>query len=233
MTSDGTRPGWARPGRARPGETRPGEIELEDGGAPALGEPLAVEFGNTIYVNRRGQQDGLSTRGRTAAWLLQHSGSFEPNLGPRDVAMLSPREHRRLVDLRDAVRAALRAVVDGVAVPPPARETINSASALVPRWVVLVGDPPEAVESFAAVDPVLAAAGALARSAVQVLGGGSGAALRACAAAGCPLFFVKNHPRREWCSAACGNRARVARHYARQRPEQRPEQRSEQRPDCS
>nr|WP_083986585.1 CGNR zinc finger domain-containing protein [Frankia sp. EI5c] len=52
-----------------------------------------------------------------------------------------------------------------------------------------------------------------------MLGGGSGAAPRSCAAPGCPLFFVKHHPRREWCSAACGNRARVARHYARQRPD--------------
>jgi len=28
---------------------------------------------------------------------------------------------------------------------------------------------------------------------------------------------VKNHPRREWCSAACGNRVRAARHYRRHR----------------
>ncbi|MEV8411642.1 CGNR zinc finger domain-containing protein, partial [Streptomyces niveus] len=30
-------------------------------------------------------------------------------------------------------------------------------------------------------------------------------------------FFVRSHPRREWCSADCGNRARVARHYRRRR----------------
>src|SRR6267154_2201100 len=37
--------------------------------------------------------------------------------------------------------------------------------------------------------------------------------LRACHAPGCILYFVKSHPRREWCSVACGNRARAARHY--------------------
>jgi predicted RNA-binding Zn ribbon-like protein len=37
--------------------------------------------------------------------------------------------------------------------------------------------------------------------------------LRACHAPGCVLYFVKSHPRREWCSVACGNRARAARHY--------------------
>jgi predicted RNA-binding Zn ribbon-like protein len=35
------------------------------------------------------------------------------------------------------------------------------------------------------------------------------------------LYFVKRHPRREWCSAGCGNRARVARHYHRHRKDAR------------
>jgi predicted RNA-binding Zn ribbon-like protein len=39
--------------------------------------------------------------------------------------------------------------------------------------------------------------------------------LRACLAPSCVLYFTKTHPRREWCSPACGNRARVARHYRR------------------
>jgi predicted RNA-binding Zn ribbon-like protein len=41
--------------------------------------------------------------------------------------------------------------------------------------------------------------------------------LRACLAPGCVVYFIKNHPRREWCSAGCGNRARSARHYQRHR----------------
>jgi predicted RNA-binding Zn ribbon-like protein len=41
--------------------------------------------------------------------------------------------------------------------------------------------------------------------------------LRACGAPGCVLMFVKDHPRREWCSVACGNRARQARLTARRR----------------
>jgi len=42
--------------------------------------------------------------------------------------------------------------------------------------------------------------------------------LRACGAPGCVLFYARVHDRREWCSAACGNRARVARHSDRHRP---------------
>ncbi|MEU1601426.1 CGNR zinc finger domain-containing protein [Streptomyces sp. NPDC005708] len=42
--------------------------------------------------------------------------------------------------------------------------------------------------------------------------------MRPCLAPNCLLFFVKNHARREWCSPACGNRVRVARHYRRHHP---------------
>jgi predicted RNA-binding Zn ribbon-like protein len=41
--------------------------------------------------------------------------------------------------------------------------------------------------------------------------------LRACHGPGCVLYFSRDHPRREWCSAGCGNRARAARHYRRHR----------------
>jgi predicted RNA-binding Zn ribbon-like protein len=37
----------------------------------------------------------------------------------------------------------------------------------------------------------------------------------ACHAPGCVLYFLKTHPRREWCSVTCGNRVRAARHYER------------------
>jgi predicted RNA-binding Zn ribbon-like protein len=37
----------------------------------------------------------------------------------------------------------------------------------------------------------------------------------------CVLFFIKDHPRREWCSPGCGNRARVAHHYDRHRAKAR------------
>ena len=39
--------------------------------------------------------------------------------------------------------------------------------------------------------------------------------LRVCGAPGCVLMFARDHTRREWCSNACGNRARQARHYRR------------------
>jgi predicted RNA-binding Zn ribbon-like protein len=58
---------------------------------------------------------------------------------------------------------------------------------------------------------------ACAASAIELLTGPDRDALRACGAPGCALLFLKDHPRRAWCSTACGNRARQARHYARTR----------------
>ena len=57
-------------------------------------------------------------------------------------------------------------------------------------------------------------------AAVRLFTGPERESLRACHAPGCVLYFVKSHPRREWCSVACGNRVRAARHYQRARGHQ-------------
>jgi predicted RNA-binding Zn ribbon-like protein len=73
---------------------------------------------------------------------------------------------------------------------------------------------PQRVERTAH-SPALAAVAAIAEEAVALFAGPDRRLLRACHAPGCVLYFVRNHPRREWCSDGCGNRARVARHYQR------------------
>jgi predicted RNA-binding Zn ribbon-like protein len=50
-----------------------------------------------------------------------------------------------------------------------------------------------------------------------VLGGSGAGRLRRCEAPGCINYYLKDHPRRAWCSPKCGNRVRVARHYHRHR----------------
>ena len=61
-------------------------------------------------------------------------------------------------------------------------------------------------------DIVLAA---FAADAIDLLTGPLRDEIRACGAPGCVLLYVRDHPRRQWCSNACGNRARQARHYRR------------------
>ena len=70
---------------------------------------------------------------------------------------------------------------------------------------------------YHAADPTDIALAALAADAIDVLTEPDGDNLRACGAPGCVLIFVRDHPRRTWCSETCGNRARQARHYERVR----------------
>jgi predicted RNA-binding Zn ribbon-like protein len=61
-----------------------------------------------------------------------------------------------------------------------------------------------------------AAFGAIADNAIEVFGGPLREQLRACPGPNCILYFLTDG-RREWCSKQCGNRARAARHYAKNR----------------
>jgi predicted RNA-binding Zn ribbon-like protein len=55
----------------------------------------------------------------------------------------------------------------------------------------------------------------LARAAIEFLASPARDQLLACRAPRCVRYFVKEHPRQEWCKPSCGNRARVSRHYRR------------------
>ncbi|NEA22897.1 CGNR zinc finger domain-containing protein, partial [Actinomadura bangladeshensis] len=58
----------------------------------------------------------------------------------------------------------------------------------------------------------------LAEAAADLLADPAVGRVRECEADGCVMLFLPAHPRRRWCSATrCGNRARVARYYARRK----------------
>ena len=125
-----------------------------------------------------------------------------------------------LVALRDAVRAALHAAVDGTAHDAASLDAINRASARAPtspRAAWRAGADPVAATDYHGASRADVVVAAIAADAIELLTGPRRADLRACGAPGCVLLFLKDHPRREWCSNACGNRARQARHYRRTR----------------
>lgn len=200
--------------------------------APLLGEPLPVELMNTVWADREGAHDALTTRADAAAWIS--AVSARPEVGTVDLTswLTAPEEtdltavHQNLRLLRDAARslAARRtddprdAVVQRMSTTA-ALETVNSLASGAPSWPVLswsAGGMPEMGRASEAA-PGLVLVADIARSTIALLAGDNGPDLRACRAPGCVLYFVKHHPRREWCSEACGNRARQARHYQRNR----------------
>lgn len=170
-------------------------------------EPLAVEFANTWYAVRGREREGVGTPAELSAWLHGHdlpTDADEPSV-------------QDFLALRDAIRSLLRATADGEPLPEKATTTVNAASERAPRWPVLAGTAPSGygVVEVTSADPVAAAQARIARDAITLLGGPLRADLRACQAPGCVQFFVRDHPRREWCSPGCGNRARAARHYTK------------------
>jgi predicted RNA-binding Zn ribbon-like protein len=184
-----------------------------------LGEPLAIDFANT--VRRRGLEyvELLDSPHELVEW-ARYEGVA---LSTRDVGARLPEVRA----LRDAVFALLRAATPPPeATPPPAATRpphappapeatarLNAALARVPL-----------VPQLRDGDVVLTAprdAGALdellARVAASVLDVLRDPALSFCDAPSCGQFFIRHRGDQRWCGPACGTRARVARHAAHHR----------------
>lgn len=168
-------------------------------------ERVALAFANTSVP-----EDVLTTPAGLTAWLAAH----HVDIGP-----VAPEVALRLGDfraLRTSVRGAVEARAAGVVVPRDAIRALNEASAAVPMWPVLDADDPwrplERTEAGggSATAEILAT---IARSAIDLVGNGEG--LRVCPARRCGRVFVASRGTQVWCSPACGNRTRVARHHAR------------------
>ncbi|WP_433304940.1 CGNR zinc finger domain-containing protein [Actinoplanes sp. CA-030573] len=176
---------------------------------PGRPEPLSLRFANTRYAERGHARDAIGTPELLRDWLTRHAAELG-RPGRAGVAAFA--------ELRDAVRAliAVAAHEPGASADPDHCALLNRLSAGAASWPTLVraGGRFRAVERSTA-DHGTPALAALARDAILLLGGDLADDLRACHAPGCVQFFLKDHPRREWCSPACGNRARAARHYQR------------------
>ena len=208
--------------------------------APLLGEPLPVELMNTVWADRDGGHDALADPAEAVAWLRAVAprieitpGDISPPAGGAEAGTLIS----DLRNLRDALRHLAAEVTDdprpaGRSGPGPgtsrhgarrhearaaAVSTVNRAAAAAPAWTELSWpDDGPATRQVRRRGPAgRALLAAIASEAAELFAGPGQPQLRACLGPGCVLYFVQQHPRREWCSAGCGNRARVARHYRR------------------
>jgi predicted RNA-binding Zn ribbon-like protein len=163
---------------------------------------LALELAGT----RLGDRDLLQSPRELEAWLEDRGiGDLELRLRLSDF--------RRL---RGAIRAALAATVEERPLPADAIHALNEASAASPTYPRLAVDP-VVVDRAEDGPPAARVFGAIARSAIEILGGPERDRLRACPAPSCGRFFLASRPDRTWCSPSCGNRVRVARHHERRR----------------
>jgi predicted RNA-binding Zn ribbon-like protein len=180
---------------------------------PLRHEPVAIELHNTVYAAGGELRDGLADAASADAFVR----AIAPRLTPNGLPAGEGPPVTELIALRDAVRAALRAAVAGDVPDRRALDAINAAAARAaasPRAVVRDGRVAKTVDRHGA-DRADAILGAFAADAIDLLTGPLRDEVRACGAPGCVLLYVRDHPRRQWCSNACGNRARQARHYRR------------------
>ncbi len=161
---------------------------------------LAVEFIDT----RLGPD--LDDPGATTRWLFHRGIRSEPSAA--DLAELA-----RLQSTADHL---LRTAVTGEAPAAGAIDHLNAcsaAAAVAPQLNWPINGRPRMWLSTSG-DSGAHVLGVIARSVIELLTG-ERARLRVCEAHGCQRVYLSASARRRWCSDACGNRVRVARHAAR------------------
>jgi predicted RNA-binding Zn ribbon-like protein len=173
-------------------------------------EPVVIEFANTRRARRRASVELLPDDEALTAWIRE-------NLGRDLTGCLHPADRDRFLALRDAVRAVAAAISNEQQEPADEVALLNVTAAAAPTWSELVDG--RAVQRTAAAE-VDAALATLAASAIDIFGGAQREQVRACGRWPlCVRFFVKNHPRRGYCSPTCANRARAMRHHDRHKGE--------------
>lgn len=190
---------------------------------PLPGEPGPVRLMNTVWADRHGVHDALGSVDGLRRWLAATTPGQPDGDGDTGVTAAELAEFRTV---RDALRR-LAAVVTADARTLGASPTgdvrravtdLNAAVTAASTWPQLdFRDGALHRRSAGTATPALRALAGLAADGVELLSGPDRDRLRACGAPGCVLYFVRDHPRREWCSPACGNRVRAARHYQRHR----------------
>ncbi|MER6283296.1 CGNR zinc finger domain-containing protein [Streptomyces sviceus] len=191
---------------------------------------LALDLALTIrHDGHGGVADDLSDLAGLTAWVREHADTL-PDASELRVDETTLAAVR---DLRAAVRALFARAVRPAAPSPadaarllPAPEAVarlNTAAARTPTVPVLHWtDDTEPVVHRQPSPRGTDLTAVLAQAAIAFVSGADRRRLRACPAPRCVRYFLKDHPRQEWCKPSCGNRARVARHHERHKQGGRP-----------
>ncbi|WP_409057725.1 CGNR zinc finger domain-containing protein [Streptomyces sp. SYP-A7185] len=171
---------------------------------PLVGEPLSLDLLNTRWMADGTHQDLLTDTAGLAVWLS--ANGLDGRFGADEATL----EH--VLRARDALAAA----VDG---PDPAAGAARVDEILGHGRIraTLTAEGPGEEPEFA--DVTWGAAWLAARDYLTLLATAPDR-IRPCAHEACVLHFfdTSRNGTRRWCSmAACGNRAKASRHYARAR----------------
>jgi len=176
----------------------PGEVEPR----------LAVDFANTVACPGCRGADALLSANEAERWIQRKI--------PREGLRIGPGEMTELRTFRVKLRELLEALTDGTPPSTTALSAVNRAAARTTPYAVLrwTGRRWTTEEMGGAGTVSHRFMSAVARSAVELIGGSRSPGVRRCAGPGCVHFLLVRRSGQRWCSpTGCGNRARVQRHY--------------------
>jgi len=170
----------------------------------ADGQPLFVDFVNTLHWYEGVPVELIGTDAELAAWLAEH------NLPARQLAGCLPAFH----ELRERVRSIIQALAAGRLPLADDVAALNAALAAPAGQLVLVGaDTPRPQLAFGAeVSDARLCSFQVALSLATFLEFGDRRRLKLCANAGCGFAFLDTsmNATRRWCDMRyCGNRLKV------------------------
>jgi predicted RNA-binding Zn ribbon-like protein len=178
-------------------------------GFPLIGEPLSLDLVNTRFERHGRPVDLLDTPDQLAAWVRAEGGRLTWSGRATDADLTA------VHTLREACASLVSAKTTGAQPDRLALASINAALQASGdlRMLWPADGPRMGVARQSQRDQLMHT---LAADLAGLLTGPDGGNIRTCDHPGCVLQFVARNPRRRWCSStACGNRARVARNYAR------------------
>ena len=188
----------------------------------AGGVEVTLDFLNTDELDGGQWVETLPTLREAAAWLVGRGLLYPEEAGP--LGGLDEGRQQDLLGHLHKARAAIRAVVESLVTGRPAAEAaIMTVNGLLRARTVVELDHADGAVVARHRHVGDAFEGALARLAeplVDAVASGETGRFRICANDGCLWVFedTSRTGRRRWCSmASCGNRAKAARHRARQR----------------
>jgi predicted RNA-binding Zn ribbon-like protein len=174
-----------------------------------LGQDLALDIANTVSISDGAEHDLIARVSDYERWAAAEGSAlgFDP-----DERLALGVARSQLLELRPAVRAVIAAAAETRELPPGAVSALNRASRSAPSWVEL--DPAtRRIRSRGRVETAKRLLAAYARAAMALVGNSTAEEIRRCPAPSCGMFYRPGRSDQRWCSAQCGSRARVARHY--------------------
>lgn len=185
---------------------------------PGEEHSVALALVNSLHASPSGPVDHIEDAASLWAWLFARGlTDADHDVIAGDVAGVQA--------LRTAVRELLAARIEHRAPDRVTVDEVNAAAAMVPRAPALQWESAGRPERTSAPTRARSAArvlAAIATDAIDLLCDERGDSLAACGGPRCVRILLKNHPRRQWCTPACGERIRAARYYKRHKKRTEP-----------